>query len=112
MVEEKFFYSVGYSDREPFEVVGAKGAAILVRAMKAEQIHKMDDLDPHPGGFCCHYANQRAQRWDIQPDPESVLVAIRLSAAKDPRKNGCWFDRHGNQYRPSEAPYKFHDYNF
>jgi len=107
----KFANLIGYSDVNPFEVVAVVSEnCVEVRAMDAVAVHKPEDLEFQPCGFLGHHANQRAQKWDIQPNPEARVVRIRKSAAK--RKAGQWFDKHGNRYAPAAAPRKFYDFNF
>lgn len=116
MENPKFANRLGYSDVEPYEVLGRVGQfGLRIRAMKAERKHEMADLDFHPGGFVGHYAKQRDQKWDIQPDPEAPELVVRLSRAKPRaggRRPGFYYDRYGNRYQAAEQPRKFYDYNF
>jgi hypothetical protein len=110
-MEFKFANKYGWSDVEPYEVVRVVSEkCVEVRAMKYEQLHKMEELEPHVGGFACHFADQQKQRWDIQPDPEREVVKIRLSNARG--KAGYWFDKHGQKFGMAEQPRRFYDYNF
>lgn len=114
---KQFANRLGYSDIEPFEVVKVVGPKLIeVRAMRAEALHKgVADLDFRPGGFVGHCANQDAQRWDIQPDPEAPVVRLRLCEAKPRcggRRPGFWYDRGGSRYQLAAEPNKFYDYNF
>jgi hypothetical protein len=109
----KFANQIGYSDVNPFEVVKVVSEiCVEARAMKAEALHKHADLDFQPGGFFGHCANQRAQKWDIQPDLAAPVVRLRKSAAKKPGKAGYWFDKNGNRYKLADEPHKFYDFNF
>lgn len=115
-MEKQFANRLGYSDVEPYEVLGAAGKlGLRIRAMKAEQLHDMNELDFRPGGFFGHCANQHAQRWDIQPDPEAPEIVVRLCRAKGGaggRRPGFYYDRNGNRYQIADKPVKFYDYNF
>ena len=108
----KFANFCGYSDVEPYEVVKVVSDRCLeIRPMKAERLHEMSELGFQPGGFVGHYGNQRAQKWDIQPDPEAPVIRIRKSASKAPAKAGKWFGARG-RFVLAEEPRKFYDFNF
>lgn len=110
-MEFKFANRIGWSDVEPYEVVRVVNEkCVEVRAMKYERLHEMDELEPHPGGFACHFAAQHKQRWDIQPDPEREVFKVRLSKARG--KAGYWFDKWGNKFAAAAEPKRFYDYNF
>lgn len=112
----KFANRLGYSDVEPFEVVRhVKPGVVEIRAMKAERLHKFEDLGFVPGGFVGHCGSQDQQRWDIQADAEAPVVVARLCKAKASaygRRPGFYYDRHGNRYQAAEEPRKFYDFNF
>ncbi len=95
-----------HTDIEPVEIIGRINEKTLdIRAMEAE-------LDPtwkreeHVGGFVCHVANDKTQRWNITSNESNRAVRIRL------HKDGWWRDRNGNRFRLSDKPVKFYDHNF
>lgn len=96
----------GYSDVTPYEIINwVSDKTIEVRLMA----YKLDeDWKPefHAGGFSAHCSNQSEQRYTYSSDEEEPIRRIRL------HKNGRWFDKNGNQYRLSEKPRRFYDYNF
>ena len=96
----------GYSDVDPYEIVRRISDKTLeIRAMDAER-----DPDYKPefvvGGFSAVCLNQREQKWIISSKPDARVIRIRL------RKDGRWYDAHGNRYGLSAKPDKFYDYNF
>jgi hypothetical protein len=101
----------GYSDIHPYEVVEVvKPGMMKIREMNSTL---QADWKPEiiPGGFVGHCANQGTQRWDYVSSATAQVKTIRQSHAKG-RKNGKWFDKHGNEYVPAAKPRRFHDYNF
>lgn len=105
----KYANRLGYSDIEPYEIISEpKEGVKIIRGMKvSDSPVNMEDLQCYPGGFAAHYANQGAQRWDIQPDPESGTFAIRLSKKGDWKAAGG-----GSKFRLEDHPVKFYDFNF
>jgi len=104
--EKKFATSIGYSDCHPFEITRIVSQQTLeIKAMDSE-------LDPswkpefHAGGFAAHCSNQSDQRWTYSSREDAEPVRIRL------RKNGRWYDKHGQRYSLGFAPFRFYDYNF
>jgi uncharacterized membrane protein len=101
-----FANHIGYSDIEPFEVVKViSDKTIEIRRMEAER-----DLtwkpEIIPGGFAGHCVNQNEQRWNITSNEKNQTIRIRLS------KNKGWKDKHGRQFKLSDKPRKYYDYNF
>ena len=97
-----------YSDIVPFEVTRVvSDRTIDVRRMISVR-------DPSwkpeiiPGGFSGHCTNNTEQRWFFESDPTFHITRIRRS------KKGAnlWRDKYGNNYVLSDAPRRFHDYNF
>jgi hypothetical protein len=102
----KFANHYGYSDVNPYEVVRQiSDKTIEVRAMSAKR-----DSSYKPefvvGGFSAVCVNQEDQQWVITSNPNAHIIRIRL------RKDGRWYDAHGNRYNLSAKPDKFYDYNF
>lgn len=95
----------GYTDIEPATIIARTAKTMTVQHDAATPLHQMADLDPHPGGFACHFANQHAQRWDITPDPNGRIEKIFLT------KKG-WRRRGSTRNDVSAGRRKFHDYNF
>ena len=96
----------GYSDVYPFEVVKViSDKTIEIREMDAERDESVK-LEWVAGGFAGHCVNQRDQRWFITSNPEGRVIRLRL------RKDGRWYDVHGNRYGLSAKPDRFYDYNF
>jgi hypothetical protein len=100
---------IGYTDCNPYEVVGFKGKkTVILRALDAE-------LDPdwkpemHPGGFSAHCSNQHSQKWTLTSNEENGTVNVRYSNSKS-RARG-WYDKYGQRYSIGKAV-KFYDYNF
>lgn len=102
----KFMNQRGWTDVEPFEVVKVvSDKCVEIRAMKAEQ-------DPSwkptfvPGGFSAICTNAGEQRWIIQSDESAEVIRVRQ------HKNGAWKNKYGAEFRPSDSPRKFYDFNF
>ena len=104
----KYANRLGYSDIEPFEVISEpKEGVKIIRGMKvSDSPINMDKLDFHPGGFCGTYANQGAQKWQIESDPDGGTMTIRL------HKNGDYKSSGGGRFRIEDTPVKFYDFNF
>lgn len=50
--------------------------------------------------------NEKEQQWDIEVDPEALMLRIRLT------KFGEWKDAQGHTYVLSEIPVRFHRFSF
>jgi len=50
--------------------------------------------------------NEQEQQWDIEVDPEALMLRIRLT------KFGDWKDAQGYTYVLSEIPVRFHRFSF
>ena len=50
--------------------------------------------------------NEKEQQWDIEVDPEALMLRIRLT------KFGEWKDAQGHTYVLSEIPKRFHRFSF
>ena len=50
--------------------------------------------------------NEQEQQWDIEVDPEALMLRIRLT------KFGEWKDAQGYTYVLSEIPVRFHRFSF
>jgi len=101
-----YFNSRGWTDVSP-------GELIRVISSKTVEIREMDAvLDPEwkpefvPGGFSAICTNQNEQKWVITSNPSNPVIRIRK------HKNGKWKAAHGEEFRPSDAPRKFYDFNF
>lgn len=94
-----------YSDVHPYEVVKVvSDKCVEIRAMKATLVNAPKDF--HPGGFVGHYADNYAQEYTYESNPEGATMRVRWS-----ERNRRW--QQGNQkFRMSDKPVKFHDYNF
>lgn len=102
--ENKYANKIGYTDVDPFEVVGIVSATTIeVRAMHTERDPSVK-TSFKAGGFSAYSDN--AQKWIITSDETKPTIRIRL------RKNGSWHDKYGHRYRLAKAPHKFYDYNF
>lgn len=100
-----YFTHLGYTDRSPYEIVNViSEKTIEIRAMDSER----DDWDMQimKGGFSAIVLNQRDQKWKITSNENNPVIRIRK------HKNGQWKNKYGAKYIPSDAPYKFYDYNF
>ena len=98
---------IGYSDVNPYEVVKVISDKCLeIRAMNAERANPENKLGFVAGGFVGHCANQDEQEWTITSNDKAPVSRIRL------RKDGRWFDKHGQRFKLEAAPRKFYDYNF
>jgi hypothetical protein len=76
----RYMNRIGYSDTTPYEVVRVVSATcVVVREMVSKATHKPADLDPRVGGFCCHFAAQDKQTWEITSDPSAPEIRVRLS---------------------------------
>lgn len=108
-MEAKFANRHGYSDVDPFEVVGKVSDRCLeIRAMKAEKTEEgkkrlRDSFQP--GGFVGHFDNY-GQEWEITSNQEAKVIRIRL------HKDGQWRNSGGSRFILSDRPSKFYDYNF
>lgn len=103
---KKYANRIGYSDVYPFEIIRIVSEKVIeIRAMDSEC-----DPDWKPemvaGGFSAHCTNSGSQKWIITSDAAAQVIRIRK------HKNGKWFDANGEQYRISEWPRRFYDYNF
>lgn len=105
---------IGYSDREAFEVLSAKGNALVIRQLDAT-------LDPSwkpeivAGGFAGHCTNNHTQRYAFASNESNPTITVRLCQAKvssASRRRGSYYSKHGAEFRLSEIPVQFHDYNF
>jgi len=102
-----FANHIGYSDVNPYEIVRrVSDRTIEIRAMDAERANPAEDMGFIPGGFVGHFADQHKQQWTITSNPEAPVTRIRL------RKNGHWYDAHGQRFVLGVKPVKFYDYNF
>lgn len=103
----KYATHLGYSDRHAFEVVKVVSEKTLeIRRLKAER-------DPSwkpeyvPGGFSAVCTNMYEQKWLFESDPSAEVIRIR----KKKGHNDLWI-RKGFNYRLTEEPVEFYDYNF
>lgn len=89
----------GYSDIDPYEVVRViSPRKIEIREMGQKLIESPVQF---AGGFCAHTENQ-TQKWECFSAPEFPTRIITLVKAG-------WGK---GQYRMSDVPCKFYDYNF
>lgn len=89
-----------YSDVHPYEVVQViSDKKVVVRPMR--EIRKTDPII-QPGGFAGHCINNREIEYDYESMPDAPTKTIKL------HKRG-W--NHG-QFRMSDRPIYFYDYNF
>ena len=105
-MEYTYFNSRGWTDVEPYEVVRVvSDKTVEIRAMKATQD---ESWKPNfvPGGFSAVCTNQNEQKWIIESDETAEIIRVRK------HKNGKWKAAHGGEFRPSDAPRKFYDFNF
>lgn len=92
----------GYSDVHPFEVVRVISATTIeIRMMTATKDPSWTPIWD-AGGFTAHCSNQHEQRWFYQSDPNARVERIRKG--KQGWKKG--------EFRISDKPRRFHDYNF
>ena len=73
------------------------------------------ELKFHVGGFSAHCSNQDAQEYDYASNTENPVIKIRLNKVGtkyDGTPNLRWKNKYGERFVISEAPRKFHDYNF
>ena len=96
---------VMYTDVHPYEVVKViSEKTVEVRPMKATPTVVPKDF--HPGGFCGHWSDNRAQEYAYESNPEGATLRVRWSEA-----NKRW--QVGQQrFSMNDNPVKFHDYNF
>jgi len=101
----KYANHIGYTDVTPYEIVRRVSDKTLeVREMTAERDRTIK-LEWAAGGFAGHCINQDDQEWTITPNPNSLIIRIRLG------KRG-WRDKFGGRFNLAEKPVKFYDYNF
>lgn len=106
-VIKKYCNFIGYTDREPYEVVKViSPICVEIRRMKATLVEGWKP-DMHVGGFSAHTANNHSQSYNYESDPEAGVGRVRWSKAK-----GNWYAPHGGLYHMADAPFKFYDYNF
>lgn len=97
---------IGYTDVTPYEVIRVVSEkTIEIREMSAERDESVK-MEFVPGGFSANCTNNRDQKWIITSDPVNSTIRIRLSKSKG------WKDAYGRQFRLSNTPRKFYDYNF
>lgn len=90
----------GYSDVYPYEVIRViSEQTVEIRQMKSELASAPVCLGV--GGFSAVFENY-SQRWTIESDPTATVIRIRKG------KKG-W---NNGQFRMSDDPCKFYDYNF
>ncbi len=102
----KYANLISYSDVIPYEVIAISpsGSQITLREMAVT-------LDPEwkpefkVGGFIAHCENQSDQKWIITPNPDGFVMKAHK------RKDGSFHSVYG-RHLMSDAPQKFHDYNF
>lgn len=108
-LDKKYMAQCLHSDVNPYEVIEERTEKLwIVRRMKAEETQeskKKRQSSFVPGGFLGHFDNS-LQEWNIEPDPNGEVVAIRLHI------DGRWYDSYGLRYVPKMEPYKFYDFNF
>lgn len=103
----QYMYSVGYTDAAPYEIIEVNTEKMItIREMNAEFDKEASNLQFHIGGFSAHCSNQHNQKWDCTPNEDATPFKVRK------HKDGVWRDKHGQKYRLSTRPIKFHDYNF
>lgn len=91
----------GYSDIEAFEVVRViSPVCVEIRALDTVQTVVPSEF--YPGGFSGHYADNNNQKYEYSVNESNPVAKIRLS------KKGWGL----GQYRMSDYPVKFYDYNF
>lgn len=89
----------GYSDIDPCEVIEVVSPRkIIVRQMDAVLTQSPVQ---HIGGFCANTEND-TQRWECKSNESNQTIVLTLT------KKG-WGQ---GQYRMSDSPRKFYDYNF
>jgi len=95
-----------FSDVEPYEIVRIiSDKTIELRSVTATL--KPDwKPDMIPGGFAAHTANNHTQEYDYKTNPDAYVFKARLR-----KKDGRFHSARG-RHVVSEAPCKFHDYNF
>lgn len=96
-----------YTDVEAYEVVKViSEQTIELRPMIAKQISAPKEF--HAGGFCGHYSDNRSgQDYEYTSNPDAETFRVRYS-----KRNRQWQIGKYNRFVMSDAPYKFHDYNF
>lgn len=103
----KYCNHIGYSDIEPYQVVRyISDTTVEVRGM---------DFVPDPDfkpqfisrGFSAVCQNQNEQKWIITSSSSAIPFRVRYSKSKD-----RWQDKNGCEFRMSDKPVKFFDYNF
>jgi hypothetical protein len=100
-----------YTDVKAHEIVRViSETCIEIRRLRTERNNWTPDYIP--GGFSAHCTNDRSQKWTFSSDPGAEVIRIRLSRAKDPSRNGRWFDRAGRKFRVEDMPYEYYDHNF
>ena len=108
-LEKKYMSQCLHSDVNPYEVIEERTEKLwIVRRMKAVETEdsrwrRMKSFVS--GGFIGHFSDLE-QEWDIEPDPDGEVVAIRKHI------DGRWYDPYGIRYAPSTKPYKYYDFNF
>lgn len=95
-----------HSDVYPAEVIrSVSDKTLVIRPMRAVMDQEWKP-EVHAGGFSDHCSNNHEQRWIITSNPENEEIRIRLN------KLGQWLCADGNEYRLSETPRRFYDFNF
>ena len=96
----KYLNRHGWSDAYPVgKIVGTKGkTTMILKPIEAVDVTPAGALKFHVGGFSAYCSNGHAQEWEYNETDETF--ELRLS--KGLMKN-C---------RVSDAPFRYHDYNF
>ena len=92
-----------YSDVNAYEVTKlVSDKCVEVRRMDATIVKHPSDFSA--GGFCGHYADNYAQKWEFKSNEQGETFRIRLT------KNGWRLGR--RRFQMSESPREFYDFNF
>lgn len=94
----------GYTDVQPYEIIGMTKTTLKLREMKAE-LAEGQKPEFMIGGFSGHCTNQHQLEYTIQADPEGSVVTAHL------RKDGCYHSVYGRHILSAE-PRRFYDYSF
>lgn len=97
----------GYTDAYAYTVID-RNATGTVLTLQRDRAILSEDFKPEfiSGGFAGHVANNRAQTYRYERDPQGETVKVRL------RKDGRFYAAGASRPVTLGKRYEFHDYNF
>lgn len=92
-----------YSDIHSWTVIAMSPSAKTL-TIQRDKATRIDDPEFVAGGFSAHCTNNRALKYDIEPDTDGETTKARL------RNDGSYWTTGGRRIEPGR--FEFYDYNF